>query len=171
MNTYATFPVQKPGMVTVIGFSTLISGIANVFWGLFLSMSFASSIIGILCVPLTILPAILGIFEIVYAAKLIGDSPQPIQPSQRIAVLEIISVSTGNVFAMAVGILSLIFYNDLAVKTYFDHLNGIPKPHTIIETPQTAPQAVPAQPAEEQPEPPTPDTESPAKVRRPRKVA
>jgi len=78
----------------------------------------------VICLPITILPTILGIFEIIYAAKLLSAQPQPVQPSTSIAVFQILTFLLGNIFSMVVGILSLIFYNDLTVKAYFTRLNN-----------------------------------------------
>jgi len=142
--------------------------------------------VGVVCIPFTILPAILGVVELIYAAKLFSDPPQIFKPSTNIAVFEIASVLTGNVFSMAVGILALVFYNDQVVKDYFARLNG-----TLASEPDSQPvpaslpepesfdsaQEKPA-PASEEPVPPEsapaeqPGEEKPAKPKRgPRKVA
>jgi len=114
----------KPTLIHVIAWTTLASGIVNLFWGLAASHTALASIIGIFCTPITILPTILGIFELIYAAKLFSNPPQAMRPSTNIAVFEIASIITGNAFSMAVGILSLVFYNDAVVKDYFARLNG-----------------------------------------------
>jgi hypothetical protein len=124
----------KPTLVNVIAWTTLASGIVNLFWGLVASHTALATVIGIFCVPITILPTILGIFEVMYAAKLFSNPPQEVKPSTNIAVLEIVCVITGNVFSMAVGILSLVFYNDTIVKNYFASLNG-----TISDGPASIP--------------------------------
>jgi hypothetical protein len=134
---------QKPNLVTAIAVTTLVSGIVNLFWGLVASMTAIGTIIGIVCLPLTILPAILGTFEIIYAAKMLSNPPQPLQPSNGIAIFEILCFLTGNVFSMIVGILSLVFYNDITVKKYFAELNGTRTP------PPAAPKPAPALPVEE----------------------
>src|SRR6185436_10062612 len=172
-----------PTLVNVIAWTTLASGIVNLFWGLAATGTVLATIVGIICTPLTILPTILGIFEVIYAAKLFSNPAQPVQPSTNIAVFEIACVLTGNVFAMAVGILSLVFYNDTVVKDYFVRLNGTLAPVTVTPVqpaPIPQPEAAPAideetqseveeQPAEESPAPPE---DTPAKPKRPsRKVA
>ena len=140
--------IQKPTLVNVIAWTTLASGIVNLFWGLVASHTALATVIGFFCVPITILPTVLGIFEVLYAAKLFSNPPQALQPSTNIAVLEIVCVITGNVFSMAVGILSLVFYNDTVVKDYFASLNG-----TLANSPASAstsnPQAEPASIIEE----------------------
>ena len=104
-----SYPQQKPGLVTAIAVMTLASGIINLFWGFVASATALSTLIGVVCLPITILPTILGIFEIIYAAKLLSAQPQPVQPSQPIAIFQILTFLMGNIFSMVVGILSLIF--------------------------------------------------------------
>jgi hypothetical protein len=171
MNTY---PNQKPGLFTAIAAMTLTSGIVNLFWGFVASASAFGTIIGIVCVPLTILPTILGIFEIIYAAKLLSAQPQPVRPSQSIAIFEITSLLYGNVFSMVVGILALVFYNDLTVKNYFAELNGTPAPAPAVmpQVPASTPEppSAPAIEAPAAPKLPQPK-EAPPKPKRIRKVA
>lgn len=165
----------KPTLVHIIAWTTLASGIVNLFWGFAASATAIATLVGVVCVPLTILPTVLGVFELIYSAKLFSNPPQALKPSTNIAVLEIACVLTGNLFAMAVGILSLVFYNDNDVKDYFARLNGMPEPVTVappapasLPEPQPAPavEALPPSSAE------SPAVESPAKPKRtPRKVA
>ena len=119
---------DTPGLVKTIAVMTLINGIVNIFWGLIATASVTASIILICLAPLAILPTILGVFEIIYAAKLLATPPHPVQPSTTIAILEILCILTFNVFSMIVGILALVFYNDPQVKEYFARLNGVPYP-------------------------------------------
>ncbi|MBE7432571.1 MAG: hypothetical protein HS100_01510 [Anaerolineales bacterium] len=166
MNTNQT--VQKPGLVTAIALMTLTSGIINLFWGFVASATALGTIIGVVCLPITILPTILGVFEIVYAAKLLSAQPQPVQPSTSIAVFEILTFLMGNIFSMVAGILALIFYNDLAVKEYFAALNSgsnpRPSPATpLINEPEPAPLPEPKVEAVHQ------EPAQPEKIKRPRK--
>ena len=124
--------IQKPTLVNVIAWTTLASGIVNLFWGLGLSLTGLISIIGIICIPVLILPTILGVFEILYAAKLLSNPPQPLLPSTNLAIAEIVCILAGNVFSVVVGILSLVFYNDQIVKDYFARLNGTLTPEPIV---------------------------------------
>ena len=116
----------KPEAVTAIAVMTLISGIINILWaaGLTGTVVIGTLGIGLLCAPLTLLPLVLGIFEIVYGVRLLGSPTRPIQPAQAIAILEICSVLFGNVISLAVGILTLVFYSQPDVKAYFDRLNA-----------------------------------------------
>lgn len=138
MNTEYTY-TEKPTLVNVIAWTTLASGIVNIGWGLATSAAAVLTVIGICCTPLTILPAILGIFEIIYAAKLLSSPPQAVRPATNLAILEIVCILTGNVFSMIVGIVSLVFYNDSTVKEYFTRLNGGLPPTPVSPAPQVPP--------------------------------
>lgn len=121
---------EKPGMVTAIGVLTLISGICNILAGL--SITFMAVVltlgIGLICFPFTILPAILGIFEILYAIKLLANPPETVEFSQTIAIIEIFTFLGGNGLSPIVGILALVFASDQRVKDYFAAL----KPTTVV---------------------------------------
>ena len=148
---------QKPTLVNVIAWTTLASGIVNIIWGLAASGTALATIIGIICTPITILPTVLGVFEILYAAKLLSNPPQAVQPSTNIAIFEIVCILMGNVFAMVVGILSLVFYNDQIVKDYFARLNGSAMLAPAFPLPPVPP-TPPAPPVEPNiPEPPAPE--------------
>ena len=161
---------QKPSLVSVIAWMTLASGIVNLFWGLGLALTGLLTIVGIICVPILILPTVLGVFEIIYAAKLLSNPPQPVQPSTNIAILEIVNIISGNIFSVVVGILSLVFYNDQIVKDYFAHMNETLSPTPLVPVapvPSSPPtpvvDPVPAPPVEEEStpleEPPLPGDE------------
>lgn len=173
---------QKPTLFQVIAWMTLVSGVVNLFWGFAASGTALATIVGVICTPLTILPAILGVFELIYAAKLFSEPPQVFKPSTNIAVFEIASVLTGNVFSMAVGILALVFYNDQVIKDYFARLNGTlaPAPASVVdltpapasETPIPPQDAGPASPESEAEPPVTGEDEDSSKPKRgPRKIA
>lgn len=180
METQFTYP-QKPTLVNVIAWMTLASGIVNLFWGFGLSLTVLATIVGVVCLPLTILPTVLGIFEIIYAAKLMSNPPQAVQPSTTLAILEIVCVLAGNAFSVVVGILALVFYNDVTVRDYFARLNGtlvpvtpVPPMPPVVPAPAPEPVPAPVMPEEVAPfEAPTdPESEEPAqKPKRPRKVA
>ena len=114
----------KPGEVTAIAIMTLISGILNIFVGLGLIVTFTLGLVTIICIPLAFYPIILGILEIIYAAKLLPDPPKPVEPAQYLAIMEIIGVLFGNVISLATGILALVFYSDQKVKAYFARVSG-----------------------------------------------
>jgi hypothetical protein len=167
MNT--SYPDQKPGLFTAIAVMTLTSGIINLFWGFIASATALGTIIGIVCLPITILPTILGVFEIIYAAKLLSAQPEPVKPSESIAVFEILTFLIGNIFSMVVGILALIFYNDQSVKEYFAQVNGVQIYAPTATPPTPAPEVLSAPSEPVLPEPEL--MEDPAKPKRIRKVA
>lgn len=182
MDTQFTNP-QKPTLVNVIAWMTLASGIVNLFWGFGLSITVLATIVGVVCIPFTILPTVLGIFEIIYAAKLLSNPPQAVKPSSTIAILEIVCVLAGNAFSVVVGILSLVFYNDGTVRDYFARLNGtlvpvapVPPAAPVVPAPVPEPEPAPivleeTAPAEEPPAIEAEPDETPEKPKRPRKVA
>ena len=174
-NAYSPYN-DSPSLVKTIAVLTLINGIVNIFWGLVATAVVVPTIILACLAVFTILPTILGVFEIIYALKLLNNPPQPVQPSTSIAILEILCVLTGNVFSMIVGILSLVFYNDPQVKEYFANLNGIPYPVApeapVPPAPPAAPEPTPIIEAESPSEsaPKVPAAPKPKKPRT-RKVA
>lgn len=159
MNTQFTNE-PKPTFVNVIAWMTLASGVVNLFWGLGLSLTGLLSIVGIICIPFMLLPTILGVFEIIYAAKLMSNPPQTVQPSTTIAILEIVSALVGNFFSVVVGILALVFYNDVTVRDYFARLNGTAPLAPVPPVPPVPPVTV-IDPAPAPEEPPFPEDESP----------
>ena len=76
---------QKPTLVNVIAWTTLASGVVNLFWGIVASHTALATVIGFFCIPITILPTILGVFELIYAAKLFSNPPQEVKPATNIA--------------------------------------------------------------------------------------
>jgi hypothetical protein len=158
MNTQFT---EKPTLVNVIAWMTLASGIINLIWGLVAVAGFWWTVI---CIPFLILPTVLGIFEVIYAAKLMSNPPQALQPSTNIAILEIICILAGNVFSVVVGILALVFYNDIAVRNYFAQINGLPPVAPVPPVPpvELAPAPEPEEPAAPENVAPVPPEPSPA---------
>jgi hypothetical protein len=160
---------NKPGLVMAIALMTLVNGIFNIIWGI--SLILGTFGILLICFPVSLLPLILGGFEIAYAMKMLAVPSQPVQPARNIAIFEIVAILVCNVFSMVVGILALIFYNDQIVKDYFAQLNG-------TQAPPPAPvEPAPALPVESTPEPVEQvedlpyEAESPAAPKRIRKVA
>ncbi len=127
MTAYAAPPAfpRKPGALTAVGVMTLLNGLFNIAYGLTLTFGFAITIVGLICTPLTIIPTILGIFETIYAIRLLKNPlARGTRPSQALAIWEIIAVVTGNLFSPVVGILALVFYNDANVAAYFAEINN-----------------------------------------------
>lgn len=116
-------PPAVPGKVQAIAIITLVSGILNIIYGLTLTFLVVIGTIGIglLCAPLTIAPSILGIFEVIAGAKLMGNPPRRFKV-QTIAILEIVAIITGAVPSAVAGILNLVFYSDPQIKNHIDSL-------------------------------------------------
>ncbi|MEW6240336.1 MAG: hypothetical protein AB1564_05960 [Chloroflexota bacterium] len=171
MTTYSTNPQTKPGMVMTLAIMTLVSGIINLLWGP--GVIFGTFGVGLLCTPLLLLNLVLGAFEIAYAIKLLENPPQPVRPSQAIAIWEIVALVTFNIFSVVVGIVALIFYNDQAVKDYFARINVAQTPAPVEPLPALPAEPAPALSEVEGPvEPAAPRPEAaPVKPKRIRKVA
>jgi hypothetical protein len=116
---YYKAPEPKPGELTAVAIMTLISGVTNIGTAVVWSLAAIFSLVGIFCLPLTILPAILGIFEIIYAVNLLANPPKVKEPSQTLAIAEIVGVLSGNVMSLIAGILALVFYSNPNVQNYF----------------------------------------------------
>lgn len=124
---------EKPSKVQAIAIMTLIDGIINCIWGLILAFSlFAGGLsatiatwgVGFCCMftPfLGLLPLTLGIFEIIYGIKLLGNPPRRFNV-QTLAILQIINVITLAGWSAVIGILNLVFYNEPEVKVFIDSL-------------------------------------------------
>ncbi len=114
----------KPGKIQAVAILTLVSGISNIlwmiFWGIWISIFGISTVgVGCLLIPIVIPPIVLGVFEIIYSTKILPNPIKPAKPATTLAILEIICILTGNIVAVAAGIVALVMYNDPAVKAYF----------------------------------------------------
>jgi hypothetical protein len=116
-----TPPQIKSQKVQVIAVLMLISGIINVLIGLGLVAGLALSLVLICCSPVGLLPMALGIFELVYAIRLLssGTEPQSYATMQVIAILEIVSILAGNFISLVIGIVNLVMLNDPEVRPSF----------------------------------------------------
>jgi hypothetical protein len=112
---------QKNQKVQWIGILMLISGIINILVGAGLVAGLALSVILICCAPVGLLPVALGVFELIYAIRLLGTGtePQPYQRVQIIAILEIVSILAGNFFSLVIGIINLVLLSDPEVRPSF----------------------------------------------------
>ncbi len=117
---------ERPSNVNAIAVMTIISGAINIVgaFGVTIAVVLGTFFLGIICAPITILPAILGIFEILYGVKLLSKPPQPVKPSQAIAIFEIVTFLYLNVISGVIGILALTMYTDPEVKAYFERINS-----------------------------------------------
>jgi hypothetical protein len=116
-------PGKKPDKAQAIAIMMLANGILNVLWGLGVTGSVVLGTIGIgiICAPLTILPSVLGVFEIIGGSRLMGNPPRKYNV-KTIAIMEIIAVVAGAGISLVVGILNLVFYSDPETQAYIDSL-------------------------------------------------
>ena len=112
----------KPGKVQAITIMMLINGILNILAGLGMTASIilGTFFVGTICAPVTILPAILGVYEVIYAARLLSEPPKAVRNIQTIAVFEIVAVICGMGISLVVGILNLVFLSEPEVKAYLE---------------------------------------------------
>jgi hypothetical protein len=117
----STPPQIKSQKVQVIAVLMLISGIINVLIGLGLVAGLALSLVLICCSPVGLLPMALGIFELIYAIRLLssGTEPPSFATMQVIAILEIVSILAGNFISLVIGIVNLVMLNDPEVRPSF----------------------------------------------------
>lgn len=114
---------QKPGNVQIIGIFMVVSGVINILAGAGIAVAIilGTFFLGLLCLPVLVLPIGVGIFEVITGANVLNGKPT--KHIQLVAWLEIASVLWANLLSMAVGILVLVFYNDEETRTYFEDLN------------------------------------------------
>jgi len=119
-------PLEKPSNVNAIGVMNLVSGAVNILAGgaLTISVVLGTFFLGLVCLPLTIAPVVLGIFEVLYGVKLMANPPQPVKPAKAIAIAQILSFIYLNVISGVIGILSLTMYTDPEVEAYFERINS-----------------------------------------------
>lgn len=110
----------KPGNVQTIGILMLISGILNILAGITITVLvvLGTLFIGIICVPITIIPIGVGVYEIIVAANILNDKQANNIPL--VGGLEIASILWANFLSMVAGVLVLVFYNDPETKAYLD---------------------------------------------------
>lgn len=119
MSEQIVMPTQTtPGKVQAISIIMLVNGILNVLAGLSITGAAIISIVGILCLPVAVLPLVLGVFEIVYASKLLSGKTVEGKTIKTLAILEIANIIYGNALSLVAGVLNLVFMDDPRVKTY-----------------------------------------------------
>jgi hypothetical protein len=112
----------KPGNVQLIGIFMIVSGVLNILvgGGIAIAVVLGTFFIGLICLPLLLIPIGVGIWEIVVGANVVND--RLVKNLQVVAGFEIASILWGNVLSMAAGILVLVFYNDPETRAYFESM-------------------------------------------------
>lgn len=117
----------KPGKVQAVAIMTLIDGILNILIALMWAVGIISGVVGtlglgfflLICCVVPIYTVVVGIFEIIFAAKLLPEPPKTNEFSKPVAILQIINVVSFNMLSVVTGILALVFANDPEVVAYF----------------------------------------------------
>jgi hypothetical protein len=125
--TQAPATGAKPGKVQAIAIMTLIDGIASILGAFFWVIFILSGVIGtaglgfplLVCCVAPIYSLVVGIMDLVFAAKLLPDPPKTNEFSKPVAIMEIVNILSFNVLSVVTGILSLVFANDPEVIAYF----------------------------------------------------
>jgi hypothetical protein len=116
-----TTPRAKPQKLEWIGILMLVSGVINISAGFALVIGLTLSVVLICCAPFGALPLALGIVELIYGLRLIGDSREPVerQTLQTIAALEVATLLFSNMVCGVIGIVNLVLLSDSEVAGYF----------------------------------------------------
>ncbi|MBN2045999.1 MAG: hypothetical protein JW757_13335 [Anaerolineales bacterium] len=114
---------SKPGNVQIIGIMMIASGVLNILAGAGIAVGIVigTLFLGLICLPILVIPIGVGIFEIVTGANVLNGKLT--KHIQLVAGLEIASILWANFLSLAGGILVLVFYNDDETKAYFEDLN------------------------------------------------
>lgn len=131
MSEYQAPPIAplegRPGKVQAIAIMTLIDGILNILvgigWGIGILgtvlATFGLGFIALLCCPVGIYAVVVGVLEILFAAKLLPDPPKVREFAKYVAIMQIVNIVSLNVLSPVTGILALVFANDPEVMAYF----------------------------------------------------
>jgi len=109
-----------PGKYQAVTIIMLANGIINIIVGLTLTWGAIATVVGILCMPITVLPLVLGVFEVVNAANILSNRPVPADRLRTLAIFEIINIIYGNLVSLTAGILNLVFLDSPEVKEYLN---------------------------------------------------
>ena len=110
----------KPGNVQLIGILMIVSGVINILagFGIATAIILGTFFVGLLCLPVLVIPVGVGIWEVIVGANIVNG--RPARNIQVVAGLEIASILWANVLSMVAGILVLVFYNDPETRAYFE---------------------------------------------------
>jgi hypothetical protein len=107
---------EKPGKVQAIAIMSLVGGI----WAVLFALGVAGGSRGICCLwPGTYYCIVAGILAIVKGAQLLGEGAHLSPVPMTTGILFIINIVSGDVVALVLGILIVVFCNDPEVRTYF----------------------------------------------------
>lgn len=110
---------SKPGSIQAVAVIWIISGILTIIWGFGLVLAALASLVGIICLPLSIYPFVVGIFELVYGIRLTGSTTSIIKPPYFVSIMEVILIFWVDVFGLIAGIATLVLLSGEDAKAYF----------------------------------------------------
>lgn len=108
--------MSKPGNLQLIAVIYLVDGLLNITWGISIIFGLFSSLIGLICFPIGFYPMALGVIEIVYGLKLLGD---PVRLKKAPFALSVLQLTTLEPIGMFLGVITLLLYNSKDIKDYF----------------------------------------------------
>jgi hypothetical protein len=110
----------KPGALTAVAIMMLIAGIFNLLAGI--GWFFSGLMIYVVGVVFTIIPAVYcsltGVFEIVYAARLLSERPTIQTPPYFVSILGIIGIIFFSITSAILEIVNLVLMSGTEVKAY-----------------------------------------------------
>ena len=117
---------SKPGSIQAVAVIWIISGILTIIWGFGLVLAALASLVGILCLPLSIYPFVVGIFELVYGIRLAGSAASINKPPYFVSILEIFLIFWVDVLGFIAGIATLILLSGEDAKAYLSEQSAQP---------------------------------------------
>ncbi len=136
MTSTPTPPPPKPGKIQAIAIFALVDGILNLAWGVGLGGGLVLFGVTACCAPVGAYPIVLGVLEIVYAAKLLPARPRDVPPNRALAVMQIVNIVLGNALSPAAGIVTLTFLDDPEVQAWFASTSTARPPSYLPEPPE-----------------------------------
>jgi hypothetical protein len=111
--------MTKPSSLQIVAIAWIISGILTILWGFGLVVAALTSFVGILCLPLSIYPFVVGILELVYGIRLASSPTSLTKAPVFVSVMEIFLIFWGDVFGLIAGIVTLVLLKDEETTAYF----------------------------------------------------
>ena len=112
---------MKPQKIRTVAIIWIVDGIWSILWGVGIILVALGSVIGVICLPVSIYPFMLGVVEVVYGIKLLNDPVQLNKPPTFVSMMEIGNILFGDVIGLIAGIVTLTLLKDDDVKEYFQN--------------------------------------------------
>jgi hypothetical protein len=108
----------KPGSLQAVSVIWIVDGILTILWGFSLVVAALSSLIGIICLPLTLYPFAVGIIELVYGIKLASASPSVSKPPYFVSIMEMLLLFWVDPIGFIAGLATLVLLNGADAKEF-----------------------------------------------------